>query len=398
MTFLFHGRTNPHDYQQFSDQMFVWQYDQARQIYERSIALLREMGDWPDLSTTLQGLGVLEKDVGKLTDANTHLLEALKLDRAAGNEAQVAADLSILAQMRSDEGDSTAAKKMLRECIQIFLRSGDRNSYAIMLNNLAGVYLQSGDLIPAQKLYKESIAIGKEVGDQGGSAVSMMSLGYLRLSQDDLEGARQQFEAASQIIHSINPTDWTPSVAQATLLLEEGRKSNAETLLRQAVAGLREQHDVNVEADAQTVLIRALLDQNKIAEAQNAVSEVQELVTQTATPELHLEADIAVASVLLASRKVTDATKRLQDSIEVARKHGFRGHMFPGRARARHLLTSSPRPRGCLADSKCGPIPQMPLPHSRSLPFDQTLLPGSARREPPRSGPRRWPGFRAQRL
>jgi len=304
------------------------QYDRARQIYERSIALLREMRDWPNLSTTLQGLGALEKDVGKLTDANTHLLEAFKLDRAAGNEAQVAADLSILAQMRSDEGDSTAAKKMLRECIQIFLRSGDRNPYAIMLNNLAGVYLQSGDLIPAQKLYKESIAVGKEVRDQGVSAVSMMSLGYLRLSQDDLEGARQQFEAASQIIRSINPTDWTPSVAQATLLLEEGRKSNAETLLRQAVAGLREQHDVNVEADAQTVLIRALLDQNKIAEAQNAVLEVQKLVIQTATPELHLEADIAAASILSASGKVTDATKSLQDSIEFARKHGFRGHMF----------------------------------------------------------------------
>jgi serine/threonine protein kinase/tetratricopeptide (TPR) repeat protein len=303
-------------------------YDQATQLYQHSVAILRELRDWPDLSATLQGLGAIEKDMGKLADANTHVLEALDLDRAAGSEAKVAGDLSILAQMRSTEGDSTSAKKMLHECIRIFLRSGDRNSYAIMLNNLAGVYMQTGDLVPAEKLYKESIAVGQEVGDQGVAAVSMMSVGYVRLTKDDLEGANLQFDGASQIIHTINPTDWTPSVAQATLLLEEGRTSDAEALLRQSIAAFHEQHDVNVEADAQTVLIRALLDQNKIADAQAALLEIQKLISQTAVPELHIEANIASASVLLASGKITEARRILQDSIEAARKRGFRGHLF----------------------------------------------------------------------
>jgi eukaryotic-like serine/threonine-protein kinase len=303
-------------------------YDEATQIYERSVVILREMHNWADLSATLQGLGAIEKDMGKLADANTHLLEALDLDRAAGNEARVASDLSILAQMRGDEGDSTGAKKMLRECIRIFVRSGDRNAYAIMLNNLAGVYMQTGDLVQAEKLYRESIAVGKEVRDQGVTAVSTMSLGYVRLAQDDLEGARLQIDAASQVIHSINPTDWTPSVAQASLLLEEGRKSDAEALLRKSIATFHEQHDVNVEAEAQTLLIRALLDQNKLADAQTALLEVQKLVGQTAAPEVHLQSSIATASVQLASDKITDARRSVQDSIEVARKYRFRGYMF----------------------------------------------------------------------
>src|SRR5947199_5413649 len=284
------------------------QHDEARQTYERSVAILREMRDWTDLSITLQGFGALEKDMGKLSDANAHLMEAIKLDRSAGNQVQVANDLSILAQIRSAEGDSLAAKKTFRECIQIYRRIGDREGYAIMLNNLADVYQKSGDLITAQKLYSESVKVGKEVGNQGVTATSMVALGYMYMLQDDLKLARQEFEEGGGIIDRINPADLWPRTALAAVLLEEGRKSDSEALLRQSILNM-EMHgqNVNVEVDAKTLLVRVLLEQNKVAEAQNALRGVLELVKKTATPEIQLEVGIAEARVLFASGRVIDA-------------------------------------------------------------------------------------------
>ncbi|HET6179674.1 MAG TPA: protein kinase [Candidatus Sulfotelmatobacter sp.] len=299
-------------------------YPRAKQQYLDVIKLTHEIGE----PSPYQQLSTLEKDIGQLSDAKVHIQLAIEQDRKSSNPPGLAADWSTLAQIRQAEGNPSEARKLLQRCLKIYRRSGDKNSEAIMLNELAGVELGVVNLAEAKGLYERSIRLGTDVGDRGVTATSQVSLSYLLMLQDDLQGAARQLNEAEQIIGEINPSDATPRLALAGLMLEQHQTKEAEALIRESLASVRAQGNTNAQASAQALMVHALLVNGNVAEAKGVAKDAQALAARSGNRDVQLEVAIEQARLASESGDTAAARKLLRDALRNANKYSTGVRLF----------------------------------------------------------------------
>ncbi len=308
------------------------QITEARQAHERSLALSREIGDKATVGIALRNIAGLEFDTGELASAKIRYQDGLAIARELGNQSEIARDLGGLASVVWAQGDIPAAKRLRQESLAIHRRLGEKNSYAGALMNLAMVQLSSGDLTAAQKLFLEARQVFSNTENQRGIAYAVFCLGQILEEQADLAGAKRNFEESLALRQKAGDEGYITDtrLALGTVAMEEGRDSEGEAVARQAVKEYQAQGDVDDEVSAAGMLVRALLAQKKIADAQQVIA-----TTIPASKSLNLIARLdfstADASVRAASGKTVEATKLLQDTIQAARKTGFVGLQFDAR-------------------------------------------------------------------
>ena len=105
------------------------EYGQAKQLFEESLALSREMRDTWWLATSLSNLAVVSHSLG----------------------------------------DSEKATELYEESMDLFREQGDKRRLATCLNNLAMVVYSQGDLGRAAQLTEESVALLRELGAEESS-------------------------------------------------------------------------------------------------------------------------------------------------------------------------------------------------------------------------------------
>jgi serine/threonine protein kinase/tetratricopeptide (TPR) repeat protein len=308
------------------------QIAEARQAHERSLALSREIGDKAAVGIALRNIATLEFDTGELTNAKLHYQQGMAIAREIGNQSEVARNLGGLATVVWAEGDLQAAKRMRQESLAIHRRLGEKNSYAGALMNLAMIQLSSGELTAAQRLFLEAQQVFTSTENQRGVAYAVFCLGQILEEQADLAGAKRNFEDALAMRQKAGDQGYLTDtrLALGTVAMEEGRESEGEAAARRAIEEYRTQGDVDNELSAVGILVRALLEQKKIADAQQVIA--------TATPPskstnhiARLDFSTADALVRAASGKTAEATKLLQDTIQAARKTEFVGLQFDAR-------------------------------------------------------------------
>ncbi len=303
------------------------QNELAKARYEDALALEKEIGFANDLPNTLTNLGDLFRQEGKLADAAQFLGEAIERARESGLKDALSAALTNSAEVMFARGQLTAAKKQYDEAISLQRELGLKRHLAAALDGLAKVLLASGDLPGAEKRYNDALAINRELADKGSAATNGLGL--------------------------------------AAVLLERGHPHEAESAARAAMAEFQAEKSASDEALARLTVARALLAQDRRAEAlaeidagmglasgttdavlRNAVSVVQARIRCAANPaersaavaslrtaaaqakklgipEQELDAELAIAEIERASGKPTDARRRLDAVRSKAAALGF---------------------------------------------------------------------------
>jgi len=90
-------------------------YQRARQLYGESIESSKLLGEKDQLSYTIESLGILSKDEGKLAEAENHIQQALGMARERRVPSYIAARLALLGQMQYLQGKVEEAKTNYRE-------------------------------------------------------------------------------------------------------------------------------------------------------------------------------------------------------------------------------------------------------------------------------------------
>jgi tetratricopeptide (TPR) repeat protein len=99
-------------------------YDQARQYYEESEALLRVMGDPGDLARLVHNLGSVAQHEGNFEKAKSLYSESLAMFRKFGNKRGIAECLMGLAGLKSEEGQPLPAARLFSSAEAILAENG----------------------------------------------------------------------------------------------------------------------------------------------------------------------------------------------------------------------------------------------------------------------------------
>jgi len=127
--------------------------DAARRMFERSLAIWRELGDRVEQARQLNSLGITYRHLGQLAKARALLEEAVALNREADNMATLAASLANLGQLESSLGRWDRAMVVVQEALLLDRQYGSPFGVAVDQSSLALATLRSGRPREARDLY-----------------------------------------------------------------------------------------------------------------------------------------------------------------------------------------------------------------------------------------------------
>lgn len=140
--------------------------DEARRLYEESLALRRELGDRPGEATMLNNLGIVAMYAADYAGAHPLFSASLELFRQIGDRWSLGQILNNLGLIERYLGRLVRARQLLEESLAVRRSLGDKWGVANSLSSLSNLLLHTGDHRGLPALLHESLALNREVGDR----------------------------------------------------------------------------------------------------------------------------------------------------------------------------------------------------------------------------------------
>ena len=244
------------------------QSDEARQLFERCLALNRARNDQIGVGQALYWLGAFAENDPWL------LKEAQAIFRVRGHWVGLVLTLNALTIIATQRGDYSLARRWLDESISLTQRAAGLAGLLAWELLLSGTLaLREGDYTYARTELEESAERLQEAGQSGSWALA--NLGYVLLRQGDWQDARHCW---AQSLHNFREANAPIGVVfnvegLASLAVQQGQLARAARLLAWADA-TRETIDdrrppvEQADVDRDLAIIHAQLDDDTFQTAQ----------------------------------------------------------------------------------------------------------------------------------
>jgi tetratricopeptide (TPR) repeat protein len=189
--------------------------EEAKKLYLESLEIKRTLGDKKGISESLNNLGLLYKNQGKIEEAEKLYMESLEIRRSLGDKKGISSSLSNLGVLYKNQSKIEEAEKLYLESLEIYRFLGVKKGISGSLNNLGLLYKDQGKIEEAEKLYLESLEIRRLLGDKKGISSSLNNLGVLEIEKNAIQKARQYFIESIELIKTINHSSLLPSIHRA---------------------------------------------------------------------------------------------------------------------------------------------------------------------------------------
>jgi predicted ATPase/class 3 adenylate cyclase len=179
--------------------LFENDYAGAAPLYEEAIHLARGMGDNWSIAITLGNSGWVEMNKGNYDLAAILYEESLALRRMMNDEWGIANALDNMAWARTYQGQYTEANKLALSSMAIFEKLGDKDSISDLFDIQGRCALSQGEYDRARDLFLKSLALNRELEDKAGSALNLFGLAALAGAQGEWRRAAKLFGAADAL-------------------------------------------------------------------------------------------------------------------------------------------------------------------------------------------------------
>jgi ATP/maltotriose-dependent transcriptional regulator MalT len=251
--------------------------------------------------------------------------EALAIARSLGDPSGEATMLASTAETIVRLGRLEEARQRLEQALAAKRQAGERLATAQILGTLAGLAYERGDLAGYERLAMEQLRIARETGSRPLTARALLHLSRYHLAVDDLDGAGRHVEEAVELTAA-----YGAQLDAVEARLEKGRLALAQREPREAARLAREAVDWYgrrgfelEEARAGSLLAEALLQQRRLADAQEAGRRPRLLMNRNEDPGVQIELRVATARVDAAAGEVGGALMQMRRAVEEADKGGF---------------------------------------------------------------------------
>jgi class 3 adenylate cyclase/tetratricopeptide (TPR) repeat protein len=254
--------------------------DEARAMYEESLAIRRELGDRRGEATSLNNLGNLHMYQGRMDEARAMYEESLAIKREIGDRRGEAYSLNNLGNIHWFQGRMDEARVMYEQSLPIFRQTGNRYGEAISLNNLGNLHRNQGRMEEARAMYEESLAIRRELGNRRGEARSLNNLGCLHHHQGRMDEARAMYEESLAIFRELGDRhcEATSLNDLGAIHRDQGRIDDARTMFEESLAIRRELGDRYGEANTLTNIAELQIETGELQNARETLARLMEIV------------------------------------------------------------------------------------------------------------------------
>ena len=299
--------------------------DQGREseemeLRQQVLGIARQIGSQKDIAGALFLLANALSRQGNNSEALKYCQESIQIANAIGDQHQLLNAQFSLAAILATQGENGKAITIYSQALQTARSIKNNEGISDGLRAVGQLSMQAGDLGAAQKDLQESIDVARTSGMQTTLELGLLSQGDLLMARGDLAGARQNYEAASSSFQKLNDLQdlASASLALTLLTLEENNPGEAEKLARQASDAFVNLKQVDSEVDARNALVRTLIAQGKLSDAQSELAIARKVSAQDAGSLLALE--ITSDRLKALSGKAADAKRDLAGRLEDARK------------------------------------------------------------------------------
>jgi serine/threonine protein kinase/tetratricopeptide (TPR) repeat protein len=298
---------------------------EAKKMYEDALSIWKTTGNNLGQMVALANLALLLHDEGDLARSKKMTEDSLAIARKVDAAPDVAETLVDLGNVQIDLGDAPGALLSLREAVKVAREFGDRFNLTAALAGAARAFYLNGDLQSAKKTAQEALDIAHQSGDKADSAFALANQGEILVAEDDLAGARKSFEEALKIRVEIEEQSNAAAsrLQLAGLSIEDGKPADAERVAREVRDEYRKEGHPDDELTADVVLLRALLAQQKLDEADHELGNTESLSAKSQNVPVRLARETIAARIRAATGKLDDALRQLTTTMRDAIKSGF---------------------------------------------------------------------------
>jgi diguanylate cyclase (GGDEF)-like protein len=180
--------------------MAAGRYDSAAFYADSGRRFAQREGDKLGEARALSNLGSLAQRRGDPNKAVDYFLQALPLQRAAGNDREIANSLNNLGFVYStDLADYSKSLSYHLDALAAREKLGDKGSIALSLNNIGIVYERLRDYNHALSYYERALAIRRELGNKTRLAATLNNIGDTYLEKGDPKRALAAQREALQL-------------------------------------------------------------------------------------------------------------------------------------------------------------------------------------------------------
>jgi tetratricopeptide (TPR) repeat protein len=207
---------------------------QATTAYSRCLELARKGANKAELADTLNRVGLLDRDQGRMEEARQEYAEALQIRRELAQKdpetylSDVAQTLNSVGVLDRDQGQMEKARQEFVEALQIRRELAKENpetyrdGVALTLNNVGALDRDQGRMEEARKEFEEALKIYRELAQEEPEtyrsyvALTLNNLGLVDSDQGRIEEARQEFAEVVETYRELaqrNPEAYRPDLA-----------------------------------------------------------------------------------------------------------------------------------------------------------------------------------------
>lgn len=211
--------------------------DEARLLYEKSLALFQKYEVDESTSQIYRGLGLLAQIHGQFPAAAAHLEKSLQLYQKYEDVKGQALVFNNFCLLARQQGDYPQAQKYAEESLRLSRLTGNKHSIAVALNSLGLILSERGGYEPAMAVLQEAVQLCKEVGYKIGLGNSLTNLATAAYMLHGPQGALDYLWQSLELCRHVGD-DWGEAIALgniAYILNDLGEYHTARPLAEQAV-------------------------------------------------------------------------------------------------------------------------------------------------------------------
>jgi len=174
------------------------EFVEAEALASEALAQFRSRGDADGRMRSLNLLGVIRFERGRLGEAEHSLAEALNLATQLGDSLVAARACNNLASAIHLRGRPDEALGLYRGALLAYQRLGDRRGTAEAYHNLGLIYRQLGEWRNAEDATGEALRHAEIVGERGLLALATTGRAELMVERSDLAQAKQELARAGR--------------------------------------------------------------------------------------------------------------------------------------------------------------------------------------------------------
>jgi eukaryotic-like serine/threonine-protein kinase len=238
-------------------------YNDAKELYEKSLELSRAVNDRSRIAGRLMDLGIIATVQGELPTAAQNLTQALKIYDEIGEKDRVALQLNNLAIVLRWQGRLPEASQRAQQSISILSSLGEPVPLAEAQVILASIQLESGEIVDVEPTIYAAMENFRLTHDEGAVDRCFLLLADLRLAQHRYVDSRSALTRPGFDVLAIEPRaeyGLAFLLTNSKLYQAEGKPTSALDQARRALKLATQMGAGSMEMKARLVLAEIELE------------------------------------------------------------------------------------------------------------------------------------------